>query len=119
MIGSWLVWLRLVKLLAVAALGAGTVGAFLPRALEDRQRAAYFVAGPAFGVAWACGFLMVWAQQRTLLSTWLIASIALSIFALNVVLWSVGKDGRRGPVAATLGIGSFALTIALMVLRPE
>jgi hypothetical protein len=119
MIGSWLVWLRLVKLLAVAVLAAGTIGAFLPRALEDRQRAAYALMGPAFGVSWFCGFLMIWAQQRSLLSLWIIGSAVASLFSLNVVLWSVGKDGRRSPTAATLAIGSLALTIALMVLRPE
>ncbi len=119
MIGSWLVGLRLVKLLAVGALCAGTVGAFLPRALEDRQRAAYALAGPGFGLSWACGFVMVWAQQRSLLSAWLLGATVTSLFSLNVVLWSVGKDGRRGPIAAALGIGSLALTLALMVLRPE
>lgn len=119
MIGSWLVWLRLLKLLAVAAFAAGTVGAFLPRALEDRQRAAYLVAGPGFGVSWFAGFLMAWAQARSLLSIWLLGSVLLSLFGLNVVLWSVGKEGRRGPVAAALAIGSLALTMGLMVLRPE
>jgi hypothetical protein len=119
MISTWLVWLRLVKLLAVALLSAGTVGAFLPKSLEDRQRAAYTLLGPGFGISWFCGFLMVWAQQRSLLSLWLIGSVVLSIFSLNVALWSVGKEGRRGPIAAALGIGSLVLTIALMVLRPE
>jgi len=119
MIAAWLVWLRLAKLLAVAALAAGTIGAFLPRALEDRQRAAYALMGPAFGICWAAGFFMIWAQQRSLLSLWIIASAVTSLFSLNVVLWSVGKDGRRGPIAAALAIGSLAITITLMVLRPE
>ena len=119
MISTWLVWLRLLKLLAVAALSAGTVGAFLPRALEDRQRAAYWLVGPGFGLSWFCGFLMIWAQQRSLLATWLIGSVVSSIFSLNVVLWSGGKEGRRGPIAAALAIGTLALTIALMTLRPE
>lgn len=119
MIVSWLVWLRLLKLLAVATLAAGTIGAFLPRALEDRQRAAYWLVGPSFGVAWFSGFLMVWAQQRSLLVLWALGSVVLSLFSLNVVLWSVGKEGRRGPIAAALAIGSLALTIALMTLRPE
>lgn len=119
MIVSWVIWLRLVKLLAVAALSAGTVGAFLPRALEDRRRAAYALVGPGFGLSWFCGFLMTWAQERSLLSFWLIGGALVSIFSLNVVLWSVGKDGRRGPIAAALAIGSLALTIALMTLRPE
>ncbi len=119
MIGSWLIWLRLAKLLAVSLLAAGTVGAFLPRDLEDRRRAAYALAGPGFGLSWLCGFLMIWAQQRSLLSAWLVGAAVLSLFSLNVVLWSVGKDGRRGPIAAGLAIGSLAITVALMVLRPE
>jgi hypothetical protein len=118
-ISTWLVWLRLLKLLAVALLASGTIGAFLPRALEDRQRAAYFLLGPGFGLCWFCGFLMVWAQQRSLLSLWMLGSVLLSVFSLNVALWSVGKEGRRGPIAAALAIGSLALTIGLMTLRPE
>lgn len=119
MIGSWLVTLRLVKLLGVAALAAGTIGAFLPRDYDDRQRAAYALAGPGFGVSWIAGFLMIWAQGRSLLSLWVLGGIGLSLFSLNVVLWAVGKDGRRGPRAAALAIGTLALTIALMVYRPE
>ncbi|MFO0681292.1 MAG: hypothetical protein U0234_04535 [Sandaracinus sp.] len=119
MIGSWLVVLRLVKLLGVSALAAGTIGAFLPRDYDDRQRAAYALAGPGFGVCWIAGFLMVWAQARSLLSLWLLGAMGISLFSLNVVLWAVGKDGRRGPRAAALAIGSLAATIALMVLRPE
>lgn len=119
MISSWLVGLRLVKLLAVLMLSAGTIGAFLPKDLEDRQRAAYGLMGPGFGIAWFCGFLMIWAQQRTLLSTWVIGGAVISLFSLNVVLWSVGKDGRRSATAAALAIGSLAATVTLMVLRPE
>jgi hypothetical protein len=119
MISSWLIGVRLLKLLAVAMLAAGTVGAFLPRDLEDRQRAAYFVAGPGFGLSWIAGFVMVWAQQRSLFAAWILASVPISLFSLNVVLWAVGKEGRRSATAAALAIGSLALTITLMTLRPE
>ncbi len=119
MIGSWLVALRLVKLLGVSALAAGTIGAFLPRGYDDRQRAAYGLAGPGFGVCWIAGFLMAWAQARSLLSAWILSAMVLSVFSLNVVLWGVGKDGRRGPRAAALAIGTLVATIALMALRPE
>ncbi len=118
MLVSGIVWLRLVKLLAAALWSAGTIGAFLPRDLVDRQRAAYFLMGPGFGLSWVLGFLLLFARQVSPISTWAIGAMIVSLFSLNVVLWSVGKDGRRGPIAASLAIGSLVVTFALMVLRP-
>jgi hypothetical protein len=118
MIFSGIVWLRLLKLLAASLWAAGTIGAFLPRDLVDRQRAAYFLMGPGFGLSWILGFLLLFARQLSPLTTWTLGAMVVSFFSLNVVLWSVGKEGRRGPIGATLAIGSLVAVFALMVFRP-
>lgn len=109
--------LKILKLLGVAVLFSGTVGAVLPRSLEDRRRAAYFLAGPGFGVTWIAGFLLAIRQQRPLLSWWSITAIVLSLFSLQVVLFSVGIDGRRSGVVAALAIAPLVGCVAAMVLR--
>ncbi len=110
--------LRLIKHLAAMALMAGVVGAFLPRALEDRQRAAYFVAGPAWGVAVAVGFLLTFARHVSLLSPWVLSSLVLAIVDIQFVLFAVGKEGRRTPLLATLAIGTLVVIVALMIYQP-
>ena len=118
MIVHGIVWLRLLKLLAAALWASGTIGAFLPKDLADRQRAAYFLMGPGFGLSWALGFVLLFARQVSPISTWTIGAMVVSFFSLNVVLWSVGKEGRRGPIGASLAIGCLVGVFALMVLRP-
>jgi hypothetical protein len=113
-----LLLLKFVKVLAVAALFAGTVGALLPRDLSDRRRAAYALAGPGFGVTWACGFGLAAYEEVPILSSWILGAMALSLLSLQVVLYAVGKDGRRTPVTAALALLPLAATVALMVWRP-
>ena len=111
-------FLKLAKLLAVAVLFSGTIGTFLPRDLTERRRFAYSLAGPGFGATWIVGFALVFERGVSLLSTWILASLALSFFSLNVVLWSAGRAERRGPIAATLALGSLVAIAALMIWRP-
>jgi hypothetical protein len=110
--------LRFLKVLAVAALFAGTIGAFVPRDLADRRRFAYWVAGPAFGATWFAGLGLTQALSYDLLSAWIVAALVLSLFSLQVVLYAVGKEGRRGPIAAVLALAPLVATVALMVWRP-
>lgn len=111
--------LRLLKTTLVVALGAGTVGAFLPTSLADRRRAAYAIAGPAFGGTWLTGFLLAYWTGVSLLSTWVLTSLALSFFSIQVVLYAVGREGRRRPIPAFLAIAALFATIALMTVRPS
>jgi hypothetical protein len=110
--------LLFVKLLGVGALFAGSVGAVLVRDLGDRRRFAYALAGPGFGLTWASGFGLTSLMSQSLLSTWAIGSMALSLLSINAVLWSVGKDGRRGAGAAAFVLVPLVATVALMVWRP-
>jgi hypothetical protein len=110
--------LRFAKVLSVAALFTGTVGAFVPRDLRDRRVFAYAIAGPGFGLTWACGFFLAASMEISLLSSWILAALVLSFFSLQVVLYSVGKEGRRGPVPASLAIAPLVATVGLMIWRP-
>jgi hypothetical protein len=111
--------LRFAKLLAVLALASGTIGAFVPRDLEDRQRAAYWLAGPGFLVSWLFGVLVAWQVGTSLLEPWILATLATSVLSIHVVLWSTGTEGRRTPLAATLAVLSLLASLALMVWRPR
>lgn len=113
-----LVLLRFLKVVSVLALAAGTVGAFLPRALEDRQRAAYWLAGPGLLFTWGLGVVIAWDRGVSLLAAWIVGAIALSLVSLQVVLWTVGREGRRTPTAAAIAIGTLLGALALMVWKP-
>jgi hypothetical protein len=94
------------------------LGALLPRDLADRRRFAYGLAGPGFGGAWACGFGLASVTSRSFLEWWVLTSLALSVFSLQVVLYAVGKDGRRKLGVAFLAVAPLVVTVALMVWRP-
>jgi hypothetical protein len=110
--------LRVLKVLAVASLFSGTLGAVLPRHFGDRQFFAYALAGPGFGLAWICGFALAALEEIPVVSTWVIGAMILSLASLQVVLYAVGKDGRRSPVVTVLAILPLVLTVVLMVYRP-
>lgn len=110
--------LKFIKILAVAMLFTGTLGALLARDLGDRQRFAYWLAGPGFGLSWLSGYLLVNVLELPLLTTWVVLSLVLSLFSLQVVLFAVGKEGRRGPFTATLAIVPLVGTVALMLWKP-
>ena len=110
--------LRFVKVLAVAMLFTGSVGAVLARDLADRRRFAFTLAGPGLGLAWAVGFGLASVTQVSLLSWWILGAFALSLFSLQVVLYAVGKEGRRTVTVAALVVLPLVATVALMVWRP-
>jgi hypothetical protein len=110
--------LRFFKLISVLALATGTVGAFVPKALEDAQRFAYTLAGPGFGATWVLGFVMAYGGDVSLLSTWILVAACCSLVSINVVLFSIGREGRRGKTTALLACGLLAVSLAMMVWKP-
>ncbi len=111
-------FLRFLKLLAVAGVFTGSVGALVPRDLADRRRFAYAIAGPSYGLAWLCGFCLVAQEELPFLQSWILGGLALSFFSLQAVLFAVGKEGRRGPGVALAILAPLVATVALMVWRP-
>ncbi|UJR81064.1 hypothetical protein [Sandaracinus amylolyticus] len=110
--------LRFVKLIAVAALAAGTIGAFVPTPLEDRQRFAYLIAGPGFGGVWIAGWAMAFGGGVSLVAPWIVGAATASLVSINVVLWAVGKEGRRSPRAGAIACGLLAVCLAFMIWKP-
>jgi hypothetical protein len=110
--------LHFAKLIAVALLFTGSVGAILAQDIADRRRFAYALAGPGFGLSWILGFVLSGTVPFSLLSPWILGGLALSFFQLQVVLYAVGKDGRRNAVTATLVLAPLVGTMALMVFKP-
>ena len=109
--------LKVLKLLGVAALFTGSIGAVLPRSLDDRRRFAYWIAGPGFGITWLAGFALALMQAASLVSWWVLTAIALSLFSLQVVLFSVGVEGRRTRLVASLIVLPLVACVAVMVMR--
>jgi membrane protease YdiL (CAAX protease family) len=110
--------LHFAKLVAVALLFTGSIGAVFAKDYADRRRFAYALAGPGFGLSWILGFVLAGTVPFSLLSTWILCGLGLSFFSLQVVLYAVGKDGRRTPLTATLILAPLVATLALMVFKP-
>ena len=102
-----LLTLRFLKLLSVMVTIAGVV------------RAALVLFAPGLGATWTLGFLLAQMEDVSLLAPWVLAALVLSFTSLQVVLFSVARDGRRNSVTATLALAPLVATIALMVWRPS
>ena len=109
---------RLAKLLSAFAFVAGAVGATLPGDIARQRIMAYRVAGPAFGLTWAFGILLMFLTRRSLFSTFILAGFVLSFLTLHAVLYSAGREDRRASWPLVTVVVTVTLTIALMVFRP-
>jgi hypothetical protein len=112
-------WLRFAKLLAVALLFAGSLGAVLPADLRDRRRFAFGVAGPGFILSWFFGFMLLAEISASFLEPWILGAMGLSFVSLNGVLWAVGREGRRSWGSAAFILVTLVGALALMVFRPR
>lgn len=111
--------LKFLKLLSVFAMFAGALGAFLPTVHADRRLAALAVFAPGFGATWTMGFLLAQMVGVSLLSTWVIGAMVLSMASMLLVLFGVARDGRRSVGLAVAALAPLVATVALMVWRPE
>lgn len=111
--------LRFAKFVAVIVLFAGSVGAVLARDLADRRRFAFYLAGPGFGLTWLVGFALAAYLSVPFTSTFIVLALPLSLFSLQVVLYTVGREGRRTVTTAVLIVLPLLATLALMVWRPR
>jgi hypothetical protein len=113
-----LLWLRFAKLVAVMMLFSGTLGVTMSGSLEARRRFAVLLVGPGFGLTWALGFVLVRFTSYSLLSTFVLGAMALSMLSLQGVLYLAGKAERRGVVAKLVAVVPLLLALWLMVFRP-
>ncbi len=112
-------WLRFGKMLAVALLFAGCLGAVLPVDLRDRRRFAYAVAGPGFILSWYFGFMLLGEVAAAFAEAWIYGAMGLSFVSLNGVLWAVGRDGRRSWGSGAFILATLIGAFALMVFKPR
>lgn len=113
-----MLWLRFAKLLGVLILAAGTLAAVFPGVTGNaRKRFAYLVAGPGFGVTWIAGLLLVHWRGHSMLSTWVVASLAGSLISLQGVLYAAGRE-RTSPTIAAVALVPLVIVLALMIWRP-
>lgn len=112
--------LRFLKVLSVSLFVAGALGATLPWSMPHalRRRFAFHLAAPGFLLTWASGFVLAGLAGHSFLAPWILASLALSLFALHGVLYSAGKEGRAGAKPFAIVALLLLATIALMVWRP-
>jgi hypothetical protein len=115
---STLLLLRFLKVLSIGALFSGSVGSVMARDFEDRRRFAHWMAGPALLATWGSGLGLAYATGTSLFSTWILAAFALTVVSAQGVLYVAGKEGRRGPIAASVIILPLVGAAALMVWRP-
>ncbi len=110
--------LRLGKLLSVALVFAGTAGVFFAQTAEMRRRAAFWIAGPGYALAWIAGLSLAGFRGISLLSTFVLLGFGFSLFSLQVVLFVAGRPERGSWQSAALAFVPLVATVALMVFRP-
>lgn len=110
--------LKFVKLLAVTLYLSGSLGAVFSRDFEERQRFAYYLAGPGFGLTWLLGFVLAGVMAQSYFATWILGALALSFVSLQSLLYAVGKDGRRTVLSSLMILAPLVATVALMVFKP-
>ena len=113
---SALIAFRIIKLLAVAALAAGSLGAGFAAEQRDRLAAAFWVATPAFLVTWIAGFAMAKAGGHSLGAPWIALAMATSLMGFHHAILACRKSGRRAPFAG-LTAGWVTASIVAMVIR--
>lgn len=109
---------RFVKVLAVAMALGGALGVFLPTSLADARRSGLWIAVPGICLAWIMGFLLAHETGTSLLEMWIVFAMVLSFVAVQIVLFCVSREGRRGRVGFALCMATLVGTVALMVFRP-
>lgn len=110
--------LRIGKILSVVLLCTGALGASSARSYEDRQRAAHWLAVPAFFGVWGFGLGLSHFTGVRLFSWWLLGSGLCSIVAINGVLYAVGREERATRGARWVCLLPLAIALILMVWRP-
>lgn len=109
--------LLVLKLVSVLAYAAGVVGAFAPRALEDRRRAAHGIAGPSLLAVWVFGYLLAEVTQVSLMELWILGGFGLSTATQGAVSRAVARDLRGWGIFCAAAV-PLVLVLVLMVFRP-
>ena len=115
-----MLWLRLLKFIGVGLLFAGTVSVVLPFDMPQatRRKLAFSLVAPGFFATWGAGLALAGLAGHSLMSTWILASFALSILSIQGVIYAAAREGRAGVGASIVALLPLVATLALMVWRP-
>jgi integral membrane protein len=108
--------LRLAKLVAVAAFGAGLWGALNQPSRLDRLRSVQRLATPAFVLTWLAGYGLMKSLGLKLSEPWILWGIATSWTALHAGFLAARKPAVS-PVVRGLVVGLFLSALGMMVVR--
>lgn len=109
--------LRFLKWIAMFLLVSGTLGAFLGGRLEDRQRAAYWMATPGFVLTWIFGYHLAEKLGISLGSPWISLTMMSSLGALAVTVWSVERERAMRWIPALVAVGALAIGTGAMTYK--
>ena len=109
--------LRFLKWIALFLLVSGTIGAFTAGRLQDRQRAAYWLATPGFVLTWVVGYAVAEVRGISMASQWISLTMLASIASLTVTVWSVEKDRNMRWIAALIALGALTFGTAAMTYK--
>ena len=112
-----IITLRFLKWIALFLLVSGTLSAFTSSRLEDRQRAAYWMATPGFVLTWVFGYRAAEKMGISLGSPWISVTMLSSLSALAVTVWSVERDRAMRWIPAVVAIGALAIGTGAMTYK--
>ncbi len=116
---EYVLYIRLLKLLAVAVYVTGALGVTIASEKKTQRRFAFALAGPGFGLTWLVGFFLIALRHERVMATWVMGSMAASLVTINVVIYlAAGSEDRRGALSIGLIAVTLLSTFALMVFRP-
>lgn len=116
-----MLWLRLLKFIGVGLLFAGTLSVVLPFEMPraTRRKLAFSLVAPGFFVTWGAGLVLAGLAGHSFLSTWILASLALSILSVQGVIYAAVRENAAGLGASVVAIVPLIGTLALMIWRPS
>ncbi len=112
-----IITLRFLKWIALFLLVSGTLGAFTSGRLQDRQRAAYWMATPGFVLTWVFGYQAAAKMGISLGSPWISVTMLSSLGALAVTIWSVERERAMRWIPAIIAVGSLAIGTTAMTYK--
>ncbi len=98
--------------LGVLIFAGGALATVAASDLKIRQRAAYFAAAPGFLMAWGGGHIATDYLEHELFDIWHVLAFLSLVASMNIVHWSVAKEGRKSGVVSV----SIALTLCAAVV---
>lgn len=113
-----MIWLRLVKFLALALFAGGVIGSVVSPSRKTRLKLTLGAAVPGLLLLWEAGWMMAVRSGRGLDDAWILTSMGASAVSLAGV-YHLSHEATPWRSAAPAALGGLVAALGLMVLRPE